>query len=403
MEAEYASLLREEVERKIGRRILSSADCHQLCEEIAKWTPAKIGFNTVRRFFSLMKAEHHPSLYTLNTFSTYCGFSSYDDFVKTRAQSPVTEPVDGSSLLSYMVLLFKNVEVIDVNDATYFNLVQHTIIFLEQHTYLIDRFQKEIAQTRSGQLFYYEQFIHVDRLDSYYGEGLQYYLYEKRGAAPQMFAHSLLCFKSWLTLNDDEVCQQHSFLQQYTPDRSMKPSICARYFASQLFYADVKNEDKEPILIKARQFYATLMPHKEHYAAFDCFEIILAEALLLTSQFEEALFYMEELFVKLKRYVPSYIDVVLLETISLFKAIVFAHTGRKGKAAEILTELMPYNFCFLSKQYLTILYLLLKRSVRNPHADEEQMQYLIGHTGFNRLTLLWQEVSSAKATTLVPS
>jgi hypothetical protein len=145
------------------------------------------------------------------------------------------------------------------------------------------------------------------------------------------------------------------------------------------------------------------LPHKEHYAAFDCFEIILAEALLLTSQFDEALFYMEELFIKLKRYVPSYIDVVLLETISLFKAIVFAHTGKKGKAAELLTELMPYSFCFLSKQYLTILYLLLKRSIRNHHADEEQMQYLIDHTGFNRLIHLWQEVSSARATALMQS
>lgn len=398
MEAEYANNLREEIERKIGRRILSSADCHQLCAEISKWTQIKIGFNTVRRFFSLMKADHQPSLYTLNTLSSYCGFSSYDDFVKNRANTPVPESGNGSGLLNYLIMLFKNMEIIDVNDATYFNLVQHTINYLEQHTYLIDRFQKEIAQTRNGQLFYFEQFIHIDRLNSFYGDGLRYYLYEKRGPAAQLFARSLLCFKSWLTMKDEEVKQHYSALEEYVPDKGIKPSISGRYFASCLFYADIMKEDKEAIMIKARQFYATVIPHKEHYASFYCFEIILSEALILTGQFEEALFYIDELFVKLKRYVPSYIDVVLLETILLYKAIVCVHTGKRSKANEILTELMPYNFCFLSKQYLTILYMQLKRLTRNSHCDEEQLQHLISQTGFTRLAGLWQGAVPQKAT-----
>lgn len=393
MEAEYAHYLKEEVERKIGRRILSSADCHQLCEEISKWTQAKIGFNTVRRFFSLMKAEHHPSLYTLNTFSVYCGFSSYDDFVKNRSRKPATELSEGSGLLNYLVMLFKYMEVVDVNDATYFNLVQHTINFLEQHTYLIDRFQKEIAQTRNGQLFYFEQFIHIDRLNTYYGEGLQYYLSEKKGISAQLFARSLLCFKSWLAQNDEQVRRHHALLQEFAPDKNVKPSICARYLASFLFDADIRRDRKEPIMIKARQMYASIVPHKEHYSSFYCFEIILSEALILTGEFEEALFYIDELFVKLKRYVPSYIDVVLLETIGLYKAIVYAHTGKKTKAAELLSELVPHRFCFLSKQYLTILYVQLKRFIRNSKSDQEQLQHLIQQTGFSRLDHLWQNAS----------
>lgn len=390
MDAEYTNTLKLEVERKIGRRILSSADCHQLCEEISKWTDAKLGFNTVRRFFSLLKADHNPSLYTLNTFSAYCGFSSYDDFVKSKVNGTAPERVEDSGLLNYLILLFKNMEVSDVNDATYFNLVQHTIHYLEQHTYLIDRFQKEIAQTKNGQLFYYEQFIHIDWLNSFYGGGLNYYLSENKGAAAQVFARSLLCFKSWLIGDDDGMRRHYPFLLKYMPDKGIKPSICARYFASQLFYADINQEDKERVIIKARQFYADLVPHKQHYASFYCFEIILSEALILTGQFEEALFYIEELFVKLKRYVPSYIDVVLLETICLYKAIVYAHTGRKQKATEILNDLAPLRFCFLSKQYLTILYLQLKRTLRNKEGGHEQLDYLIDQTGFTRMASLWK-------------
>lgn len=180
MEVKDTNTLKQEIERKFGRRVLSSADCLQLCTEISAWTKTKVSFNTLRRFFNLMKADHHPSLYTLNTLSSYCGFSSFDDFMKTRTHVSSTENAEASFLLNYLVMLFKNVEITDINDATYFNLVQLTINFLEQHSYLVDRFQKEIAQTRNGQRFYYEQFIHVDKLNSFYGEGLQYYLYEKK-------------------------------------------------------------------------------------------------------------------------------------------------------------------------------------------------------------------------------
>lgn len=390
MEVEYTNLLKREVEKKFGRRILSSADCHNLSYEIVQWSKTKISFNTLRRFFNLMKADHQPSMYTLNALSGFCGYSSFDDFITTKSNhAPETDNAEASGLLNYLVLLFKNTEVSNLNDATYFSLVQQTIGFLEQHTFLIERFQKEISGTKNGQKFYFELFINIDKLNSFYGDGLHYYLQEKKDTEAQLFAHSLLCFKSWLIMNDEDVKQYHAVLLKYEVNKAMQPSVCARYFASQLFYADVMGLDKEPIFVQARQFYASIVPHKDHYTSFYCFEIILAEAIMLVGQYEEALFYIDELFIKLKRYVPSYIDVALLETVCLFRAIAFAHTGKKQKAYEILCDIIPFKFGFLSKQYLNILYLQLKSVLRNKSIEQDQTAYLIQQTGFNRLTTLW--------------
>jgi hypothetical protein len=396
MEAEYTALLKREVEKKFGRKILSSADCHSLSNEIMQWSQIKISFNTLRRFFNLMKADHQPSMYTLNALSGFCGYSSFDNFITSRSNLNLNgEPEEASGLLNYLVLLFKNTEVSNVNDVTYFSLVQQTIYYLEQHAYLIERFQKEIAGTQNGQRFYFELFINIDKLNSFYGDGLRYYLHEKRDAEAQLFAHSLLCFKSWLVRDDEAVRQHYAILLRYEVTKLMQPSVCARYFASQLFYADVMGLDKEPILDRARQFYASIVPLKDHYASFYCFEIILSEAIMLTGQqYEEATYYIDALFIKLKRYVPSYINVALLETVCLFRAIVFAHTGRKQKAIEILCDIVPIKFCFLSKQYLNILYLQLKSALRNKNVEQEQTRYLIQQTGFIRLASLWKNTCS---------
>ncbi len=72
---ESIDLLKDEVKKIFGRRILSSADCQNLCEDILSTSSIKISFNTIRRFFSLIKAVSRPSIYTLNTLSNYCGFS----------------------------------------------------------------------------------------------------------------------------------------------------------------------------------------------------------------------------------------------------------------------------------------------------------------------------------------
>ncbi|MDF2188449.1 hypothetical protein [Paraflavitalea sp. CAU 1676] len=367
---------------------MSSSDCHYLHNDIASQMQLTISFNTLRRFFNLMDAKHEQSIYTLNTLSMYCGFASYDDFVTSLKHQPAEGNElnhNNSDLLNYLVMLFRKTEVSGPNDYTYNHLVRETILFLEHHPQLIDQFQREIARTKNGQEFYFEQFINVDNLNSFYGDGLRYYLHVKRTIHSQLFGNYLLCFRYWLTMDNKNLDRHYRIVMQQVVDKKAQPSWAGFYYASQLYHASVSGEETESILIKARQFYTTIPTAKEHLLSVVVFQFVMSQALVLIGQYEESLFYVGELLKYKKKYVTSWPDTSFLEAIYLFKAISMAHLGEKTVARELLEIINPTNFHFLSKQYMTILHLTLKLLLKKNASDQKQLQHLVQTTGFVRL------------------
>jgi len=386
MKLKSVGLLKAEVEKIFGRKILSSSDCQNLCNEITRTNSVKISFNTIRRFFNLMKADGQPSMYTLNALSIYCGFSSFDSFITIKEKSGITgQQEEVSILLNFLTLFFKNIEVCKRSDATYLSLVQQTVLQLDHHPSIIDCFQREIAKTKNGQSFYFEEFVFVDKLNSYYGSGLLYYLNEKNTKEAQIFGYSLLCYHSWLTQNNEGLQKHYQKVMYYDIDKSISNSVNARYFAAQLFYAAAFGLDQQAIMVKAKRFYLSAM-HEPESSTSNCFETIFSEALILTANYENALFYIEELLIEVKRNIPCYIEVSLYESICVLKAIAFANTARKTKAFEILKNINPNKFSFLSRKFMNILYLSVRQMLKNKTEEQEQIQHLIHDTGFTRLS-----------------
>lgn len=386
MESEYISQLKMHIERTLGRRILSSTDCRYLHNDISQQLQSTLSFNTLRRFFNLMEAKHEQSIYTLNLLSAYCGFSSFDDFISSIKENPIeNNNTQNSDLLNYLVMFFKKPEINNTNDFTYSYLVQQTIIFLEQHPHLIDPFQREIAKTKNGQDFYFEQCINTDCLNSFYGDGLRYYLHAKKTMDAQLFGNYLLCFRFWLTRNNKNLEKHYEAIIQYEGEKKAQPSIAGFFYASQIYYANAFGINQEAILVKVRDYYTHITPLKENYASIFKFHITLSQALLLTAQYEEALFYISEVLKNKKKYATSSVDLVFLETIYLFKAIALAHLGEKATAKELLDLVDPNNFYFLSRQYMNILFLSLRLFLKKTASEQKQLQYLVKTTGFIRL------------------
>ena len=73
--------LKEEVELKLGRKIVSRGDCQLLADLIFEEQHKQISYNTFRRFFNVDKtANHQPSIQTLNVLSSFVGFRNYFSF-----------------------------------------------------------------------------------------------------------------------------------------------------------------------------------------------------------------------------------------------------------------------------------------------------------------------------------
>jgi hypothetical protein len=389
MEVQHINQLKQHVERTLGRKIVSSTDCRYLHNDISQQSQSTLSFNTLRRFFNLMETKHEYSGYTLNVLATYCGFSSFEDFTSSSKRQLVkTESQPNADLINYLVMLFKDTEVTSPNDYTYLRLVRQTIIFLQHHPALIDQFQREIARTENGQNLYFEHFINIDNLNSYYGEGIKYYLHAKKTVESQIFGNYLLSFRSWLTNDQSALGKYHMVILAIEVDKKTPPAYAAYSFAAQIYHAESTGSDRSALLLKIREYYTSLKQVKDSYNFLAVFHVIVSQALLLCGEYEDALFYINDIWKNKKKYVIPTDDKGFLECIHLFEAMAMARMGEKVIARQLLDNINTNNFYFLSRQYMTILYLLVKQFLRKTLYEQKQLTYLANMTGFQRL-LTW--------------
>jgi hypothetical protein len=382
MQTEVVAAVKKEIEQVFGRKIVSSRDCNILSEEVFNKTGYKINANTLRRFFGLVKTLYAPSAGTLQILSAYCGFKSCDELVqlhKTRHGDAIV--LKEENILFYLLYPFLNIEVKE-NDETFRSLLKGVIIFINRHPQLANKFHFEIAKTKNGQNFYFERFINYDKLNSFYGEGLRYYLAEKHTPEAQIFGHSLLVFRYWLTKETDKLSPHFRKLKTIKSKQKYNSINCGRYFASKLYNAHAHGFSTEKILFDAHKVYSSLQPPDDDL--YSTFEYHFGEALVLTGHFEEGLYFLDNIMNR-KPEKPSLNNLPYYEAVNLFQAVALYKTGSTKLAENIFNNLKPSEFDFLSKKYKTILYLLLatyfKRMV---FKSIHQLEALKIETGFLR-------------------
>jgi len=393
MKSDYVEYLKREVEQTLGRKILTSIDCRHLYHDIAQ-QQHKVSFNTLRRFFYLMKSKHQQSPYTLDVLSNYCGFSSFNEFITSHHEHDNDDEKSenkNNDLLDYLVSNFKCTEVISTDDFTFSSLVNQTIIFLGRHPYLIDQFQRRIANTKNGQTFYYEQSINLDKLASFYGEGIRYYLVSKKTVEAHTFGHYLLGFKSWLTMNDKCLHKHYKMEKEGDFEATNSPLLFGYKYSLQFYFLNAFSCELEPVLVKLRQFHSAITISKDNFSNTFRFEIHVITALILCAQYEEALFYIDDIFKIKKKFSLSNNDLRLFELIPLYQAIALYHIGEVIKSKEIFNEINPTKFHFLHKQYMTILYLSFKQCLQKRNSEKKQLLSLVQNTGFTRLATLFNK------------
>lgn len=288
MKSEALTALKKELEKSFGRKVTSYRDCVQLVDDIYQKTESTVNVNTLRRFFGLVKTAYNPSPATLSIFSKYCGFNSIDELENISIVTGSETTINKEEIFHYLLSLFKNMPVVETQNLVTETLLQQTVMFLERNPSLIDRFQREVAVTPAGQYYYFEQYVNMDRLNDYYGEGLKYYARAKNTVDARIFANSLLVFRYWLT---NDVLKQEKHMDEIEASYNgfdYSPHVMGRFFASKLYYANSKNESPEKVLNDALKYYGTIAG-KKGAAVNPHFELLICEALALTNQKTEAL------------------------------------------------------------------------------------------------------------------
>ncbi|MFI5130355.1 MAG: hypothetical protein ACHQFX_10205 [Chitinophagales bacterium] len=384
MKQSLLSSLKKELEESFGRRIVSSRDCIQMVEDIYRKTGETVNANTLRRFFGLVKADYPASSSTLTILSKYCGFNSIDEIGQLSSKDNADDDVNKEEVLRYMVSLFKNTQVSGDEDRTFYPIIEQTIVFLERNPSLIDKFQREIAKTTTGQYYYYEKLPNIDRLNGYFGDGLRHYLRAKNTEEGKVFAHAIQVFRYWLVKNNDLLFHHMSEIPQPDITPNFPAHILGRLIAARLYYANVKEDSIGAILADAKRHHGAIMASREDSPfSFPDFELIICEALLLTGNYEEGSEYIW--------YAKNFLAVSGQDKNTLFNlwedfANFRKDPAHKKKKNDLDKQELHYAY---SKKYTAIVKLLAGINPRNIKLPaSQQLSELIKETGYKKLLSL---------------
>jgi hypothetical protein len=184
-----------------------------------------------------------------------------------------------------------------------------------------------------------------------------------------------------------EVHYKH--VSAYAQQPATSHALQARYFSTRLFHAYIHQQPATAILEEARIAFHQLTYTKESNKALPWFEYILATALVLTHQFEEALFYIGQVAKKRARYALPAEEMLLLNGFDMYHALALAALGRQSKAEALYTQLKGRSFYFLEQKYFSMLFIHLEQFLKPRKLKKAQLQLLIEETGFKRFAALF--------------
>ena len=342
-----------------------------MVEDIYNKTGYTINANTLRRFFGLVKTEYSASPSTLIILSKYCGFDSIDDIEKLSLKEHTDININKDEVLHYILSLFKNLNIKEGYNLLIETIVQQTIFFLERNPSLIDKFQREMAKTPTGQL------------NNYYGEGLRYYLRNNNTTEAKVFAHSLQIFRYWLTEKPLLMERHMSEISAITVNHNFPSHILGRFIAARLYFANARNEPVVKILIDATKYHVSIMTNRgTASSSYPHFELAVCEALILTNQDEEGMEYIR----RGKSFLSSLKDVPQ-DPFNIWENMI---DNKRNKTNRLIGNIPKKNH-FLNYQ-LNRRYNSLLSLIQAPRSNS-QLTELINETGYTKFLKLYGTIN----------
>jgi hypothetical protein len=330
-------LLKNYVERQFGKRITDRPDCEDLSQQIFSKTHLFISYNTLRRFFRLAgNNESNPSNTTLNILSIYCGYRSYDEFMRIAlnndpvlvAHDLLLSLYDEEKLtIDYLKseleklrdqrILFGVIPSI-IQRAFYLKkielikrLFELDVLFDNKHYLHADLYflmqligeelrnqpalRQEIWKTWAtiphARFYYFELFVDMDHLIDSHFNAIKFYLDRSDTNQDRLFAISLLYWKALWTKNTVDIEYFDSQLRGIKLQLDFHPIPIARALNCimvQEFRA--KKELSAELTTTIEKFRMHFLNQPEPF-----FHFWIVEGMALTQQLKQCLLLIEEL------------------------------------------------------------------------------------------------------------
>ncbi|HTL08573.1 MAG TPA: hypothetical protein VL307_09965 [Chitinophagaceae bacterium] len=280
-------LLKQLVKTKSGLGCADFADMHHLQKKIRQETGEYLSSQTLNRFFGIIQSDFNPSRHTLNLMARYLSCKNFQDFeILTVAQHNLPQASFASRLISS---LFSSINIEEDAATGMLHIVKNAVRHLANEPSVAAEVYHEMAFSAFGRKYFFEQCIHIDGLNSVYGDALTYYLVNSNNSQQRFFAYVLSCYRYFLSCQPELFRKYFEMLADFRPSeiRSFPATLIDRYYAVLLFnqfinaHHSFENGNTENNLTDLDMLSAH---SRSCYSAG--FQV--GEAMLLTGDFEKA-------------------------------------------------------------------------------------------------------------------
>ena len=259
--------------KKIGFKINTRGDCHNLEEMVYIATKKEISYNTLRRFFGLDK-KMKPSKKTLDIICKFNGYTSYTDFILNypKHNSKQVKEVafrylsrgEDKSLISFLssaktinenlidiiIIIFRELILQNRYDTIKKLLDQET--FNPKHynyselIYLSNSIGSQFRKAKSNYNLFYDtnyfnqtiftSFVDYSSLNKNYGDYAKYVYAQTKNKDLKLFSGLLIQFRKVLNNKKATNCYEN-FVSKYT-----HPILLSRYMAMKIILEPKKSK-----------------------------------------------------------------------------------------------------------------------------------------------------------------
>ena len=265
--------LKEITYKKIGYKIKTRGDCHNLVEMVYVATQKEISYNTLRRFFELDK-KMKPSKKTLDIICEFNGFASFTDFILNypKHNSRLIKEVafrylsrgEDKSLISFLssakttnenlidvvIIIFR--ELILQNRFETIKKLLDQEVFNPKHynyselIYLCNSIGAQFRKARSNYILFYDtnyfnltiftSFVDYSSLNKNYGDYAKYVYAQTKNKDLKLFSGLLLQFRRLLNNKKATNCYEGLV------SKNTHPILLSRYMAMKILLEPKKSQ-----------------------------------------------------------------------------------------------------------------------------------------------------------------
>lgn len=380
-------VLKEEVQKRFGKDVISSYECVQLSEHIYKVTENNISAQTLRRFLGFIKDGTQPSTYTVSVLMSYCNIDSIEELRQTDSTDETAQNLpDVVSIIKD----FYNISLTPESDYNFQKSCGNVAKQILSSSLLLNDLSRFLSKNPVAQIFFFERHPYIDGLAGGYTKYIKAFITEKNTTEAQLFGNCLIHLGLFLSNKQDEADKILAAINTIGIHESIHPFVQARVIMANLLDAKAHHDEDKlhywTELAFSEERKQKRYPDKEAYFPF--FQFILADAFNLVGKYDEVLEMIDIASTDYKKLDNSPIEDGYYTALILINAIALFHKGNISASKELLETVDHLEFIFTSKKYFLIQKLLLHLHLAKPQSTKKkqtiskEIDKLVLETGF---------------------